>query len=251
MRFSLAYLKNDKQILIRRFGEDQPDKGRILDFEDVKEQHIQGLIYNDSDISDENRVLLNHQVKFYPIRSGADLQMNLEQFEDLGSDTAQKVFSKINDSWLLSNNIGLLEELFKVTTHLKELWPNDRITFFEELWFVIRSNIGASSLKIIYNDIQMSKKEHEKNKLVHGVVNGEKSPIPTPATEAESLLMKHYKNNFNSNFEITEYDPHKGEIIIAATINNSPVLVMAKINRLSRLQKALLGTLFDGLQQEH
>ena len=67
----------------------------------------------------------------------------------------------------------------------------------------------------------------------------------------KNFFIIHYKNNFNSNFEITEYDPHKGEIIIAATINNSPVLVMAKINRLSRLQKALLGTLFDGLQQEH
>ena len=251
MQFSLAYLKNDKQVLIRQFGAEQPDKGKILDFEDVKEQHIQGFIYNDSDISDENRALLNEQVKFYPIRSGADLQMSLEQFEDLAPETAQKVFSRINDSWLLSNNIGLLEELFKVTTHLKSLWPNDRTTFFEELWFVIRSNIGASSLKIIYNDIQMSKKEHEKNKLVHGVVNGDKNPIPTPATDAEAPLMVHYKNNFQSNFEITEYDPHKGEIIVTATINTSPILVMAKINRLSRLQKALLGTLFEGLQNSH
>jgi hypothetical protein len=248
MHFSLGYLKNDKQILIRDFGDDQPDKGKILGLEEVREQHIQGFIYNETEISEENRAVLNEQIKFFPIRNGEDLNLSFEQFEDISKESAQNVFSKINDSWLLSNNIGLLEELFKVTAHLKSLWPNERTTFFEELWFVVKSNIGASSLKVIYNDIQMSQKEHVKNKLVRGVVNGEKNPIPTPATEPEEALMDHYSKEFNSHFEITEYDPHKGEIIITATINNSPVLMMAKVNRLTRLQKALLGTLFDGLQ---
>jgi hypothetical protein len=248
MQFSLGYLKNDKQILIRNFGKDQLDKGRILDLEEIKNEHLQGFIYNESQISEENRSVLSEQMKFFPVRNGEDLNLSLEQFEDIGTETAQDLFSKINDSWLLSNNIGLLEELFKVVAHLKSLWPNDRTTFFEELWFVVKSNIGASSLKIIYNDIQMSKKEHEKNKLVRGVVNGEKNPIPTPATEPEEALMNHYEKDFQNVFEITEYDPHKGEIIITSTINNSPILLMAKINRLSRMQKALLGTLFEGLQ---
>jgi hypothetical protein len=248
MQFSLGYLKNDKQFLIREFGTELPDKGKIIDIEEVREEHLQGFIYNESEISDENRALLNDQIRYFPIRNGEDLKLTIEQFEDIGADAAQDIFSKINDSWLLSNNIGLLEELYKVTTHLKSLWPNDRTAFFEELWFVVKSNIGASSLKIIYNDILMSKKEHEKNKLVRGVVDGTKNPIPTPATEPEEALMNHYSKEFNSIFEIIEYDPHKGEIIITSTINDSPILLMAKINRLSRLQKALLGTLFDGLQ---
>ncbi len=235
-------------MLIREFGEKQPNKGKILGLEELREQHLQGFIYNESEILDENRAILNEQIKYFPIRNGEDLELSFEQFEDISAETAQIIFSKINDSWLLSNNIGLLEELFKVSTHLKSLWPNERTTFFEELWFVIKNNIGASTLKIIYNDIQMSKKEHEKNKLVRGVVNGEKNPIPAPATEPEEALMDHYSKEFNSNFEVTEYDPHKGEIVITATINNSPILMMAKVNRLSRLQKALFGTLFDGLQ---
>lgn len=248
MQFSLGYLKNDKQFLVRDFGTDQNDKGKILDIDEVKETHIQGFIYSESDISDENKSILLDELKYYPIRTGEDLQVSLQEFEDLGNETARNIFSKINDSWLLSNNINLLEELFKVTNHLKGLWPNDRTTFFEELWFVIRSNIGASDLKIIYNDIQLSKKEHEKNKLVRGMVYGQKKPIPTPATEAEDSLMNHYEKEFNSFFEICEYDPHKGEIIMTCTVNQSPILVMGKINRLSRLQKALLGTLFEGLQ---
>ena len=248
MQFSLGYLKNDKQFIVREFGSDQPDKGKILDIEEVKNSHLQGFIYNEAEISEENKALLLEESKFYPIRTGEDLNLNIQEFEDLGPENATNIFSKINDSWLLANNINLLEELFNVIDHLKGLWPNDRTTFFEELWFVVKSNIGASQLKIIYNDIQIGKKEHEKNKLIRGMVDGQKNPIPTPTTEPEDALMTHYEKEFSSKFEICEYDPHKGEIIMTSTVNTSPILLMAKINRLSRLQKALLGTLFDGLQ---
>ncbi len=246
MQFTLAYLKNNKQVLSRLFGVEKIEKGQISDIEDLKNTDIQGLIYDESDISDENRAFLSEGIKFYPIRKSEDLSISLEEFEHLKD--AQGLFLKMSHPWLLANNISLLEELFKVLTHLKSLWPNERTTFFEELWFVIKNNIGAKSLKLIYNDIQVNQKEHGKNKLIRSVINGTKTPMPTPATEAEVLLMTHYEEHFQSPFEISEYNPHKGELIITANINNSPILIMAKVYQLSRLQKALLNTLFDGLQ---
>ena len=248
MEFSLGFLKNDKQFLIREFGKSELDAGKIIGIEDIEKFHLQGLIYNESEISDENRAVLDGEIKFYPIRKGEDLKITYDQFTDLNQEHANNIYSKINDSWLLTNNINFLEELFKVVAHLKSLWPNDRTSFFEELWFVIRNNIGSTDLKIIYNDLEVGQKERDKNKLVRGVVSGERSPIPAPASEAEASVMENYEKDFLSFFDVSEYHPQKGEIIMTSKINNSPVLIMAKVNRFSRLQKALLNALFEGLQ---
>ncbi|MCO4794202.1 MAG: hypothetical protein KC493_10835 [Bacteriovoracaceae bacterium] len=251
MNFSLGYIKNDNQFLLRQFGGKERDRGKIMDLDELKEANLQGLIYNESFLTEETRPSLIELTRFFPLRKGEEFSLSHEAFEDLDDDNAQKIFSKMSEPWVLSNNLSLLEELFKVTTHLKNLYPNERTTFFEELWFILKSNLGASELKIVYNDIQLAKKETEKNKLVRGKVEGTRTPVPTPGGEAEDHLMKHYEKDFNQSFEVSEYDPHKGQLVLTASINNSPLLVMAKVNQLTRLQKALLSTLLEGLQSHN
>jgi hypothetical protein len=62
-------------------------------------------------------------------------------FEKMSYEDARIVFDKMRENWILQNNISMIEEMFKVRNHLLSLWPNDRAGFFEELWFIIKTNL--------------------------------------------------------------------------------------------------------------
>jgi len=251
MNFSLGYIKNDNQFLLRQFGGEERDRGKLMDLEELKDADLNGLIYTENFLTEENKPTLFELIRFFPLRKGEEFSLSHEAFEDLDEDNAHKIYEKMSEPWVLANNLSLLEELFTVIKHMKGLYPNERTAFFEELWFILKSNLGATDLKIIYNDIEMAKKESEKNKLVRVRVEGNRNPNPVSGGEMEDKLMKHYETEFTQNFKVSEYDPHKGELVLTASINNSPVLVMAKINQLTRLQKALLNSLFEGLQNHN
>lgn len=250
MNFSLGYIKNDNQFLLRQFGGEERDRGKLMDLDELKEADLNGLIYNESFLTEENKPTLFELIRFFPLRKGEEFALSHEAFEDLDEDNAHKIYAKMSEPWVLANNLSLLEELFKVIRHMNRLYPNERTAFFEELWSILKNNLGATDLKIIYNDIEMAKKETEKNKLIRVKVEGKRNPNPVTGGEMEEKLMKHYENDFTQTFNVSEYDPHKGELVLTASINNSPVLVMARINQLTRLQKALLNSLFEGLQSQ-
>lgn len=251
MQFNLGYLQSNAQFFIKNFAENSSDEGRVLGIEELKNTEIQGLIVeNDLLENDEIKHLLNEDHRFYPIRSGKDFSINIDDFKGLDFSSSKTVFTKLRDNWVLQNNVSLLEELFKVIDHLNALWPNDRTAFFEELWFILKSNLGAKEMTIIFNDMRISQKEHEKNKLVRAKIEGHKIPNPLPGGEFEDKVMAHYEKDFNQAFELMDYNKEKGELVITACIKKSPVVIMAKIYDISRLQKALMKSLFDGLSHE-
>ena len=100
--------------------------------------------------------------------------IDYNSFELAKKEEVSDHFHKIWGQWLLRNNIGLLDELFTVIEHLKKLLPNDRATFFEELWFTLKSNLGTSFLKLIYNDVQ-NNGEKSKDHLIQMKVEGQTS----------------------------------------------------------------------------
>ena len=153
----------------------------------------------------------------------------------------------MRENWILQNNVSLIEEIFKVRNHLLNLWPNDRSGFFEELWFILKTNLGATNLKLIYNDMIKAKTENEKNKLVKIKVVGDRFPGLSSVDEADELVLKSYEKDFGNNFEITDYNKEKGQLVICASIKKSPVLIMTNVYQLTRLQKAILSSLFEGL----
>jgi hypothetical protein len=251
MQFNVGFIKSENQFLLKSFDHDSNDQGKVLDLSEIKSADIQALFYEENLIESEDlKSALLEDSKYFPIRSSNDVKVNFDNFEKLDFDSAKTIFSKVHDNWLLQNNVTLVEELFKVINHLNSLWPNDRTTFFEELWFILKSNLGAKSLRVIFNDIQMGKKEHEKNKLIQVKVEGERIPNPVEGGELEAKIMKNYEKDFNQNFEVIEYDSEKGQIVMTATIKKSPVVIMAEVYELNRMQKAIIGSLFNGLSEE-
>lgn len=247
MDFNLLYTKNVQQGIVRSFKRNESPSSKIIDLGEAKTLPLQGFIFSDELKNDDFLVGLENELKFYPIRSNSEFGLTPETFEKLNYDEAKIVFDKMRENWILQNNVSLIEEIFKVRNYLLSLWPNDRSGFFEELWFILRSNLGATNLKLIYNDMIKAKNENEKNKLIKVKVVGERFPELSSVTEADELVLKSYEKDFGNIFEITDYNKEKGQLVICANIKKSPVLIMANIYQLTRLQKAILNSLFEGL----
>lgn len=248
MQFSLAYTKNAEQIIIQSFNHNEnPSMGKIMNYDELKNQSIQGLIYDPSVVGEDFIHLAALELKYFPVRSSVDFQLSLENFEKLTTENAQTIFQKMNENWILQNNLSLIEDIFKTKNHLLSLFPNDRSGFFEELWFLLKSNFGAMSLTIFYNDLVKAKNENEKNKLIKVKLVGNRFPEPLSLDEIDEKIFKSYEKQFGQLFEISDYNKEKGEVVICATIKKSPVLMMAKIYQLTRIQKAILSSLFEGI----
>lgn len=236
-----------QQAVIRNFKVNESPTSKIIDLAEAKQHPINGYIFAEDLKGDDFLTGLENEIKFYPIRSNAEFDLSLANFENLTYEEGKKIFDKMRENWILQNNISLIEEIFKVRNHLLGLWPNDRSGFFEELWFILKSNLGATNLKLIYNDMIKSKQEHEKNKLVKVKVQGDRYPELVSCDEMDEHVLKSYEKDFGSIFDITDYNKEKGQLVICANIKKSPVLIMANIYQLTRLQKSILSSLFEGL----
>ncbi len=250
MQFSLAYVKSNQQFILQTFSQNVENNSiKIMDLEFLKKESIQGIIVPNELLQDDTLfTTLTEECKFAPIKASEEIGLNSDSFEGLNYETAKSTYEGLVNNWTLQNNINLLDELFPVLTHLKGLFPNDRTAFFEELWFLLKTNLGAHNLKMIYNHMKKGKKDGEKNQLIQVKIDGNRHPEPQPGDEFSSQLMSVYKNSFENIFEVADFDPHKGELVLTATINKSPVIIMANVTQFSRLQKSLIKAIFTGLQ---
>ena len=202
MDFNLLFTKNLQQGIVRTFKHNETPSSKIIDIQEAKTLPLQGFIFSEDLKNDDFLVGLENELKFYPVRSNSEFGLSADKFEKLSYDDARAIFDKMRENWILQNNISLIEEMFKVRNHLLGLWPNDRSGFFEELWFILKSNLGATNLKLIYNDMIKAKTENEKNKLIKVKVIGDRFPEPANVTEADELVLKSYEKDFGAIFNI-------------------------------------------------
>ena len=247
MDFNLLFTKNLQQGIVRSFKHNETPSSKIIDINEAKVLPLQGFIFSEDLKNDDFLVELESELKFHPIRSNSEFDLTSDKFEKLSYEDGKHIFDKMRENWILQNNISLIEEMFKVRNHLLGLFPNDRSGFFEELWFILKTNLGATNLKLIYNDMVKGKAENEKNKLVKVKIVGDRFPETTSVDEMDEIVLKNYEKEFGDFFNITDYNKEKGQLVICATIKKSPVLIMTNVYQLTRLQKAILTSLFEGL----
>ena len=247
MLFTLGLLKNDHQCLIKSFNSDGTLENKIVPLESISDQNIQGLIFDSNSENSSIDSIIEEEIKFFPFGDNQTFKLDEQTFENLDFQEGLKLLKTLQTPWLMHKNLGLLENLFPTLTHLKTLLKDDRTSFFEELWFVLKSNLGASDLTILYNDLKETKKENEKRGLVRVKIDGTRLPRPVPLEEIDEKILEHYKSEMGPSFNICEYDDSKGQLVFTASIFDSPILIMTNIYQINRLQKALLGTLFEGL----
>ena len=253
MTIKVGFLKSESQTVVKSF---EPTLGEVTSYtissDTIKKEPLNLLFFENSDKAEELGQFIKDEHKFYPILDSNSVGLNLQSFESLGHSQLKEVFEKINTRWLLSKNIQTVESMYQLTTHLRDLWANDRNAFFEELWFTLRSNLGTFKLNIIFNYLKMpttaAKEKGEKPVLCQSFVKGEKIPQIYDGTDAEEKLLSDYKNEFTEVFNITEYNADQGQLVFCASIEKSPILVLAHLSSLNQLQRSIVAGIFNGLQ---
>lgn len=249
MDFTLALIKNENQFELKSFVEGSSDGGQVIDLDDIKAHKIDTLLFPKELNGEEVMATLADEYKFSPVRPCEDFGINNDNFRELGSEKASVILEKCVESWTIQNNLDLLENLFPTLDHLHQLWPNDRTSFMEELWFLLKRNLGSFDLKIIYNSIRRGEKEHEKNKLIQCRIEGERFPETFEGSDFEKQVMGHYQSQFTEVFEVSEYSSEKKELVATISLKGSPMILMAKVSELTRFQTSLLTSFFTGLQK--
>lgn len=252
MEFSLGFLKSEEKVSIKSFSGTEQKEGqeRLIDLFALKDENLQGLFLPNNLYNGQTLGALGDEDLKFPIRKAEDFNLNQDSFEAIDSQTAYQYLLKIQSNWSLQNNLTLIDELFSVVSHLKNLYKNQRTTFFEELWFILKTNLGTQKLTIIYNDLIPQSETSRKNKLIVAKIIGEKYPEPVPGEEIDVILLDNHKNDFLNHFQIMEFNKEKSELVVTASVDQSPILIMANLFSLSPLQKVLMNSLFQGLQKE-
>lgn len=251
MNLAIAFVKNENQVMYHDYSQsDESSRAQIFEIEELENRETD-TIFIPTELLDNEEVLekISKESKFTPVKPISSEELNIDLFETLKEDQAMVLTRKVTTTWVLQNNLNLLENLFENIHHLKALWPNDRTTFFEELWHLLKNNLGTKNLKLAYNHLQKAKKDTEKNQLIRVVIEGKKLPNPTENKELGDALFTNYQGQFTELFNIHSFDPETGKLVILGSINNSPIIIMAETHETTKLQQALLKSLFDGLQK--
>ncbi len=255
MIISLGFVRSAGQILIKEldWAQNKLDS-KLIDVTDLPDQNIQGLYIEDNEHYSSLAGILEKEKAFYPIMDAKDDQLTFGTFENLPAQQFKDLFAKITNRWVMGQNLQTVEQFNAHLSHFKGLWNKDRITFFEELWYWLKRNLGATDLTIIFNDVIKSEEKDENNekrerpKLVQSLISGTKKANFHQGGAKEKELMSHYVEKFHDVFEVTEFNSTKGQFVATAQIERSPMIFMSRTTQLNQLQRSVLTGLFNGLQ---
>lgn len=249
MNISIGLIKSEHQFDLITLDKNQSIGLQTKDVIELQEQNLDLLLVQDTGIEKNDLLTSIEKIKqFCPIRFASDFK--IQDLKNLDNSNIQEIFSAAREQWVLQNNLKTVENLFNYLKHLDKFWPNDRANFFQELWFILKNNMGAQSLTLIYNDLKKGEKENEKNKLIQIKIEGQKVPLPSDGGEIEQKMMADFENDFSHHFQIINYQKEKNELTATFTINQSPVLLFAKTHSFSALNRAVITALIEGINYD-
>ncbi len=255
MIISVGFVRSASQVLIRELDWVQNSiDSRLIDVTDLPDFNLQALFIDDNDHFSSMVSLLEKEKAFYPILDAKDESLSFTSFESLAPQAFKDLYLKILNRWTLHQNFNSLENVWSLTNHFRDLWKKDRLSFFEEMWYWLKRNIGSVDMTIIFNDVVKSEEKDENNekrerpKLVQSILSGSKKGHFQQGGAKEKELMQNYLDKFHDSFEITEFHPTKGQFVATAQIERSPIIFMARTAQLNQLQRSILAAVFNGLQ---
>lgn len=255
MIISLGFIRSSSQVLIKELDWTQNSlESKIIDVTDLPDQNLQGLFIQDNEHFSSLVSILEKEKAYYPILDAQDENLSLSTFETMPAQQFKDVYLKVSGRWTMYQNFNSIEHLYKITNHFRDLWAKDRITFFEEFWYWLKRNLGASDLTILFNDVETTEEKDENNekkerpKLTQSLLSGSKKCNFQQGSQKEKELMQNYLEKFHDVFEITEFNGTKGQFVATAQIERSPIIFMARTVQLNQLQRTLLASIFNGMQ---
>lgn len=255
MIISIGFVRSSSQVLIKELNWTQNSlESKLIDVTDLPEQNLQALFIGDNDHFNSLMGILEKEKSFYPILDAKDEGFTYSEFEDLPAQKFKDLYMRTLNRWCVHQNFNSIEHLYKITNHFRDLWKKDRLSYFEELWYWMKRNLGAVDLSIIFNDVVQTEEKDENNekrerpKLVQSLLSGSKKGNFMQGGAKERELMQTYLEKFHDVFEVTEFNSSKGQFVATAQIDRSPMVFMARTAQLNQLQRTLLASFFNGLQ---
>lgn len=255
MIISLGFVRSASQVLIKELNwEKNTLESKIIDVTDLPDMNLQGLFIEEHEHLNSMVSLLDKEKAYYPIIDAKDENVDINSFESMSAQSLKDLYQRILSRWTMHQNFSSIEDVWKLTNHFRDLWKRDRLSFFEEFWYWLKRNLGATELSIIFNDVVQSEEKDENNekkerpKLVHSLLTGEKKANFQQGGAKEKELMQTYVEKFHEVFEITEFNGQKAQMVATAQIERSPMIIMARSTQLNQLQRTLLTAIFNGLQ---
>lgn len=253
MQVNIGFFKSENQISMAQLNfQDKNIEKSIVDSVDLKELNFGLLLTDQSDDLSGLEKTFEAEQRYYPIVNANTLGLEKTLFEDMSFEELANLYTKVNARWILNTNMQTIEQSYSMITYLKNLYQNDWNSFFEELWFIFKSNLATSELTFLIHDLKQpsekAEQKGEKPSLTFSAVSGTKVPNIRPAKEEETKLMEAYQEELTDIFHIQEVNQEKGQLVINAKIDASPILIMAKVNGINQLQKSILSAIMKGLQ---
>lgn len=268
MIISIGFMRSSNQVYIQDFKWNEKKlSSRIVDTIDLVDENLIALYLSPNEDYSSLISVLEKEQKSYPILDALTEKFSFEDFETMTAKSFSDRMYQITHQWTLQQSLKSLENIYSFTRHLKDLWLNDRTTFFEEFWYFMKKNLASTELSLFFNDVTMgdhqsfdpayenefnqtkaSDHKKEKLKLVQTVLTGQKKCHFREATSEEKKLMQSYIDKTPQSFEVTEFSPEKGQFVAMAQIDKSPILIMSRTLQFNQLQKSLLTGVFNGLQ---
>lgn len=245
MQVHIGFLKSPQQVLIKQLDwNENALERRTIDFNDIESEPLNALFIQDQTGLEETAEILDKEKHLYPILESTEFDLSAENFESLEEEKVKAIFTTVTNRWTLHQNLTAIKEMVATAEHFRELWSKDRLTFFEELWYWLKRQLGSTSLSIVFNDVDESQ---EKAKLIQSMLHGKKKAHFESNQENTALLTQEYQETYQEGLEITEYDPHKKRMVATLMIEGSPIIIMAQVDELNNLQRAILEGTFKGM----
>lgn len=244
MELKLGFLAQENSLQILTLNTESHEvTNERSDLNQMAKFNLNMLVYNDELEQVPDRI--TDQNKFFPVTTFEQIG-NTQSPESLDFGGLIELYNSVADRWVIKNNLNSISNMSQVTKYMHGLWTKDRHAFFEELWYLIKTNTKCSELTIVFHDV---KGEEDKESLCYSQAKGTKVPNIQPGTQIEETLMKEYTNDFSGSFNLTEFNAQKGQLVACAKIDISPILIMARMEEFTPLQNALILGFFNGLQK--
>ncbi|MAZ47603.1 MAG: hypothetical protein CME65_03520 [Halobacteriovoraceae bacterium] len=244
MELKLGFLAQENSLQVLTLNTESHEvTNERADLTQMAKFNLNMLVYSDEleQVSEK----ITSQNKFFPVTTFNQIG-NTQAPESLDFGRLVEMYHSIADRWVIKNNLNSITNMVQLSKYLTGLWSKDRHGFFEELWYLIKTNTKCSELTIVFHDVQG---EEDKESLCYSQVKGAKVPNIQPGTQIEETLMKEYTNDFTGAFNVTEFNAQKGQLVACAKIDISPILIMARMEEFTPLQDALISGIFNGLQK--
>ncbi|MBF0363291.1 MAG: hypothetical protein HQK49_19875 [Oligoflexia bacterium] len=135
---------------------------------DIKGENLNILLFNSELQSEDVAHILEEESKYYPVWPGHHLGIkNEDDFDNFSkadkSESSENAILDLYSKWILCNNIKLLDNFFPIVENLRSLLENDRTNFFEELWQILKANLGTTYMRIVYHDLLAKDRDEKTN----------------------------------------------------------------------------------------